>query len=138
MLDFLRAFDSSTAERMERTARENATQAAIYRRLSFALLTKTSAELRAAVSETEAAEVFLSNAECLRGAIEWHDAQIELLRTAEVRIFAALSDTFPEAVEEGQPDAAALDEAQAASVISDECEIPIRIGAVIDQEVSHG
>ena len=34
MLDFLRAFDSSTAERMERTARENATQAAIY--LTFA------------------------------------------------------------------------------------------------------
>jgi hypothetical protein len=70
MLDFLPAFDSSAVERMERNAQENATRAAVYRRLSFALLTKSSAELRAAVAETETAEVFLSNAECLREAIK--------------------------------------------------------------------
>jgi hypothetical protein len=113
MLDFLPAFDSSAVERMERNAQENATRAAVYRRLSFALLTKSSAELRAAVAETETAEVFLSNAECLGEAIKWHEAQIELLHTAEARIFAALSDTFPEAVEEEQPGAAVLDKAQA-------------------------
>jgi hypothetical protein len=75
MLDFLPAFDFSMVERMERNAQENATRAAIYRRVAFALLTKTSAELRAAVSETEAAEAFLSNTEGLRGAIEWHEAR---------------------------------------------------------------
>jgi hypothetical protein len=109
MLEFPPAFDSSAVERMERNAQENATRAAVYRRLSFALLTKSSAELRAAVAEMETAGVFLSNAECLREAIKWLEGQIRLLRTAEVRIFAVLSDTFPEAVEEGQPDAAVID-----------------------------
>jgi hypothetical protein len=124
MTDFHAAFDKPTAERMERYAQENATTAAVYRRLSLALLTKSSDELRAAVAETETAEAFLSNAECMREAIKWHEAQIKLLRTAEARIFAALADTshdemvrllavllatYPEAVEaveEGQPDAA--------------------------------
>jgi hypothetical protein len=121
VLNFLSAFDSSAVERMERNAQENATTAAVYRRLSFALLTKSSAELRTAVTETETAEAFLSNAECLGETIKWHEAQIEVLRMAEARIFAALADTsrdemvrllmvllstYPKAVEEGQPDAA--------------------------------
>jgi hypothetical protein len=53
--------------------------------------------------------------------------------TAEARILAALSDAYPEEGEEDQSDAAASDEAQAAGVISDEREIPTRLGAVIDQ-----
>ncbi len=47
MIDFLPAFDSSRVERMERNAQENTARAAVYRRLSFALLTQSSVELRA-------------------------------------------------------------------------------------------
>jgi hypothetical protein len=72
----------------------------------------------------------------LRGAIRQLETQLELMRSAEVRVLAALSDAYPE---EEQPDAAARDEAQAAGVISDEHEIPSpSFGAVIDAEVPHG
>jgi hypothetical protein len=78
------------------------------------LLTKSSAELRAAVGAPRAAEKFLYEAECLGEAIEQLEAQIELMRSAEARIFAALADTSPEMVEEEQPKAKAVDEAQEA------------------------
>jgi hypothetical protein len=110
MLNFLPAFDSSRMERMERNAQENATRVSIYRRLSLVLLTKSSAELRAAVAKPGMAEKYLYEAECLGEAIEQLEAQIELMRSAEVRILAVLSDTYPEAVEEAQPKA--RDEAQ--------------------------
>jgi hypothetical protein len=126
MFNFLPTFDFQTAERLKRKAQQAATQTGIDCRVALTILTKTSAELRAAVPEAETAEAFLSNTEGLRRAIEWLEAQLELMHSAEARILAALSDTFPEAVEEGQPAAAARDEAQAAGVISDEREIPIK------------
>jgi hypothetical protein len=100
MVDFPAAFDRPTFERMERNAQENTTQAAVYRRIALALLTQSSVELRAAVAEPETAEALLSTAEGLREAIEWHEAEIELLSSAEARILIALSDTYPEMVEE--------------------------------------
>jgi hypothetical protein len=53
MIDFLPAFDSSQMERLEIKAQEDATRAAVYRRISFALLTKSSAELRAELRRGE-------------------------------------------------------------------------------------
>jgi hypothetical protein len=100
MIDFLPAFDSSRVERMERNAQENTARAAVYRRLSFALLTQSSVELRAAVAEPETAEALLSTVEGLREAIEWHEAEIKLPRTVKARILMVLSDAYPEAVEE--------------------------------------
>ena len=132
MLDFLPAFDSSRMERMERNAQENTTRAAVYRRLSFALLTKSSAELRVAVAqELEIAEEFPSTVEGLREAIEWHSAEIKLLRSAEARILTVLSDAYPEAVEEAQPDTATRDERLRAAVIFDEREILIKPSNIV-------
>jgi hypothetical protein len=111
MFDFPAAFDKPTSKRMERNAQKHTTQAAIYRRIALALMTRSSVELRASVAQDlETAETFLSTAEVLRGAIEWHEAEIKLLRTVEARIFAVLSDTYPEEVEEEQPKAKARDE----------------------------
>jgi hypothetical protein len=92
MLDFVPAFDSSHVERMEHNAQKNATTAAIYRRLALVLLTKTVDALWTSVAKPKVAEKFLDNAECLRSAIEWHESQIDLLKAAEARISAALSE----------------------------------------------
>lgn len=112
MIDFPAAFDKPTFKRMERNAQEHTTRAAIYRRSALALMTRSSVQLRASVAqELETAETFLSTAEGLREAIEWHEAEIKLLRTVEARIFTVLSDTYPEAVEEEQqPKGEARDE----------------------------
>lgn len=96
MFDFLPVFDSSAIEHLER----NAQRAADYRRLSFRVLTKSSDELRAVFVKPEMAEKFLYEVECLREAIEQLEVQIELMRAAEARILAALSDMFPEEVEQ--------------------------------------
>jgi hypothetical protein len=93
MFDFPAAFDKPTAERMESNAQENTTQAAVCRRVALALLTQNSVKLRAAVAQDlEAADALLSTAEGLRKAIEWHEAEIKLLRSAEVRLLTVLSD----------------------------------------------
>jgi hypothetical protein len=129
---FLTAYSTFELLLCEKVVQENTTRAAVYRRLSFALLTKNSAELRVAVAqELEIAEEFLSTVEGLREAIEWHSAEIKLLRSAEARILTALSDTYPEAVEKAQPDTATRDEVLRAAVIFDEREIPIKPSNIV-------
>ena len=110
MFEFSAAFDRLMFERLERIARQSARRKGIDTRLAVALRTTSTAELRqAAAQDPKAAESLLSCAESLRIAILWHEAQSEDMREVQARIRAALSDTFPEAVEEEQPDAAALD-----------------------------
>jgi hypothetical protein len=80
MPDFPTAFDLATAKRLETTAQQNAKQDGIDRRLALAILTNE-ARIFAALSDTSRDEM--------------------------VRLLMVLLSTYPEAVKEGQPDAAA-------------------------------
>jgi hypothetical protein len=129
MFNFPAAFDRPTFKRMERNAQENTTQAAICLRVALTLMTRSSVQLRASVVKNlETAEALLSTAEGLREAIEWHEAEIKLLRTAEARLLTVLSDAYP---------VAALDETQEA------CDIAVQLArserAVLEAlALSHG
>lgn len=91
LISFEAAFDDATMENIEKNIQDNSKDDAVNRRVALVILTRSSPQLISSLSDDESIDALLEAVECLGKTIDAEKNKLEMLESAQARMFAVLS-----------------------------------------------